>query len=258
MFGGIYVHPIGLLVLFGLVNLLCLLEYQDLAKLMLGNQPRSLSYDKIFIGIVGSLIYLLVTGTAVGFWPTPFILLVIPVMLTFFIRALYSMAENPFNRLFSNLFSILWITIPCAMAVHLGMLNGEFAPVRLIAILLLIWATDTFAYLVGRKIGKTPLFTRVSPNKTWEGIIGGAIASLILAFLLAQYFHEFALWKWMIVGILAIVFGTQGDLIESLLKRTVNIKDSGNVLPGHGGFLDRFDALLFSIPFIYSFLYLCP
>jgi len=258
MFGGIYFHPLVLLVLFGLINIFCLIEYQDLAKLMPGNEARSLSYDKAFMAISGSLVYLIIAGNALDWWDSRWLLLIVPTLFSFFIRALYSKSDNPFLRLFSNMFSVLWISVPTALVVQLAMLNGNFAPLRLIAILLLIWATDTFAYLVGRKVGKTPLFKRVSPNKTWEGIIGGAIASLILAFLLSQYFTEFALWKWMIVGLLAIFFGTQGDLIESLLKRTVNIKDSGTVLPGHGGLLDRFDALLFGIPFIYSFLYLCP
>ncbi len=256
MFSGIYLHPWGLFALFALINVCCLIEFQDLSKLFPGNEARSLGYDKLFMGFVGTSIYSLVAGTAFDWWDSKWMLLIIPILLLFFVRALYSKAEAPFLRLFSNMFSVLWITIPCAMTVHLGMLNGVFAPSRLVAILLLIWATDTFAYLVGRKIGKTPLFKRVSPNKTWEGIIGGAVASLILGGIIAQFLTEFSLLKWLTVAAIAIIFGTQGDLIESLLKRTVNIKDSGTVLPGHGGFLDRFDALLFSVPFIYSFLYL--
>ncbi|MGB0931093.1 MAG: phosphatidate cytidylyltransferase, partial [Chitinophagales bacterium] len=109
------------------------------------------------------------------------------------------------------------------------------------------------AYLVGRLIGKTALFPRISPNKTWEGSIGGAVGGLIIAAALPYVFPtDFGANVWYCVAVVAILFGSLGDLVESMFKRSLGVKDSGNLLPGHGGILDRFDALFFAIPFIYA------
>jgi len=128
---------------------------------------------------------------------------------------------------------------------------------------LLIWTNDTMAYLVGSKIGRHKLFERISPKKTWEGSIGGAIFTLTLAYFLNMFLSwifgfdgEFSRVDWIVIGLIVIIFGTLGDLIESLLKRNLAVKDTGSILPGHGGLLDRFDAFLFSFPFILSYILL--
>lgn len=120
----------------------------------------------------------------------------------------------------------------------------------------MLWTNDTGAYLAGRFFGKHKLFERISPKKTWEGSIGGGILTIGVAFILSVYFTNLDQTNWIVLAILVAVFGGLGDLVESMLKRSLNIKDSGNLLPGHGGILDRFDGLLLSIPFIYSYLYL--
>lgn len=115
--------------------------------------------------------------------------------------------------------------------------------------LYILWASDTGAYLAGRGFGKFKLFERISPKKTWEGSIGGLILSMITAFILSSYYAMPGL-NWYIIAGLIVVAGTLGDLTESMFKRSIGVKDSGNIMPGHGGFLDRFDGLLLSIPFV--------
>ena len=118
----------------------------------------------------------------------------------------------------------------------------------------LLWANDTGAYLVGRKLGRTKLFERISPKKTWEGSLGGAVLGIGVGYLNAQIFTDLSLFNWIIVALLVVVFGSLGDLVESLFKRSLNIKDSGKLLPGHGGLLDRFDGIFIAAPIVYTYL----
>ena len=131
---------------------------------------------------------------------------------------------------------------------------GDYNPHLIIGLFLILWASDTGAYFAGMRFGKRKLFERVSPKKSWEGSVGGAALSLLFAIGIAYFVRELAPWKWMFISLITVIIGTYGDLVESLFKRSMDIKDSGRKLPGHGGFLDRFDSLLLSIPFIIIFL----
>ena len=119
---------------------------------------------------------------------------------------------------------------------------------------ILLWANDTFAYLTGIIFGKHRLFERISPKKSWEGFFGGLVGTVVLSFLVAKLFPVLPFYHWMAVAALIVVFGVYGDLIESLLKRNLKIKDSGHFLPGHGGILDRFDSVLLAAPMVYFYL----
>lgn len=149
-----------------------------------------------------------------------------------------------------SLLGLLYITMPILMLMHFRTQDREtllgdwgwFVPLGLI---LSLWINDTMAYLVGSFIGKTP-FSKISPKKTWEGTIGGAILCVVVMSLLTQ--------EWMVISIIAAIFGTLGDLLESKLKRMANVKDSGSIMPGHGGFLDRFDSLLLATPFVWVYV----
>jgi len=123
-----------------------------------------------------------------------------------------------------------------------------------LGILFLIWSSDSGAYVVGSLIGRTRLFERISPKKSWEGTIGGGLFSLLVAYILSRYFLEIRTDQWLTLAVIVIVAGILGDLIESMLKRSLQIKDSGSILPGHGGILDRFDALIFAVPFAWVYL----
>ncbi len=131
--------------------------------------------------------------------------------------------------------------------------SNNYFPGVLLGMFLLIWVNDTFAYLVGSAIGKHRLFERHSPKKSWEGSIGGFVFTMAAAWLISLFFTQLNLNQWLITAVIAVVFGTYGDLSESMLKRNVNVKDSGNILPGHGGVLDRFDAALLATPFVYLY-----
>lgn len=256
MAGGILLSPYTTWILFAIVNVFCLVEYQKLSAKLPSNQARNASSELAFIVTIGCLIYSLITAVALGWLAPTFLVLGIPLFFLLFIRALYSKAESPFTRLASNLMSLVWFSVPCALFVALGLIEGEYAPYKLLGIIVLVWISDSFAYFSGSMFGKTPLFKRVSPKKTWEGSLGGLLGTLVVAFILSLLVPEWSWLKWSIIAVIATVLGTIGDLVESLLKRSTNVKDSGTILPGHGGFLDRFDAVLFSTPFIFTFVYL--
>lgn len=120
----------------------------------------------------------------------------------------------------------------------------------------MLWANDTGAYLFGVKLGKHRLFERHSPKKSWEGFIGGIFTSVLVGYIISYYFTDYAFYHWLIMAFIISCFGTLGDLVESMFKRSIEIKDSGKILPGHGGLLDRFDGLLLSAPVIFVYLYL--
>lgn len=132
--------------------------------------------------------------------------------------------------------------------------NQEYSPYLMISILVLIWVNDSFAFLVGKNIGKRKLFVSVSPKKTQEGFLGGFVFALIAAYIISILNSDFTLINWLIIASIVSIIGTIGDLVESKLKRQANIKDSGNIMPGHGGILDRLDSLLFAAPFVYLYI----
>jgi len=126
----------------------------------------------------------------------------------------------------------------------------------LLGYFVILWINDTFAYLFGTAFGKHRLFERISPKKSWEGSIGGALISIIAAWLIASFTNSLPLIHWIVIAIIIVICGTLGDLVESMLKRSLNCKDSGTLLPGHGGILDRFDSVLISAPIIFVYIQL--
>lgn len=124
----------------------------------------------------------------------------------------------------------------------------------LIGLFVIIWSSDVFAYLVGSAIGKNRLFERVSPKKSWEGSIGGLSFALLAAYILSLIYPQISLVNWLVLAIIIVIAGTFGDLVESMLKREAGVKDSGTILPGHGGVLDRFDATIFAVPFVFVYV----
>jgi len=159
------------------------------------------------------------------------------------------------------LYGLLYITLPISMMLEIGsektIYGSAYFYILPCAIIFSIWINDTMAYIVGSLIGKTP-FSKISPKKTWEGTVGGAILCIIVIGLLGNYIpvvNYIPVKHWIAIAAICAVFGTAGDLLESKLKRMADVKDSGTIMPGHGGFLDRFDSLLIATPFVW--LYLC-
>ena len=184
-----------------------------------------------------------------------YIMMLIPVM---FICELYRKSPTPIANIGSTLMGVVYVAMPLALLFFIPLMlgRGVWNPWALIFYIFIIWANDVCAYLVGMSIGRHRLFQRISPKKSWEGFVGGLIGAMATGYV-ASTVMEGTHTIWIGMALIAAVTGVFGDLVESLLKRTVDVKDSGNILPGHGGWLDRFDALLLSIPFVFIYLVFC-
>ncbi|MDZ4204846.1 MAG: CDP-archaeol synthase [Bacteroidales bacterium] len=164
----------------------------------------------------------------------------------------------PFQNVGLTLVGILYLAIPMGLLVSffpIGLeLGFDSAGILILGFFIILWVFDSAAYFVGSAIGKHKLCERFSPKKTWEGMIGGMLFGLITAFVLSLIYKQISVLHWLVMTLIIMIFGTLGDLAESMLKRSVNVKDSGRLLPGHGGILDRFDAVLLSVPFLYVYI----
>jgi phosphatidate cytidylyltransferase len=184
------------------------------------------------------------------------LLFLLPVTLSgVFIQELFKKNDAPFTNIGYTYLGLIFTIIPFTFFHGLAYVSGTFNFHFPLAFLLMLWANDTGAYLVGSKLGKTKLFERHSPKKTWEGLIGGILITALAAYIISLYYTDLPLQHWIWIGVIISCFGTTGDLIESMFKRSIDVKDSGGILPGHGGLLDRFDGLLIAAPIVYAYLY---
>jgi phosphatidate cytidylyltransferase len=172
---------------------------------------------------------------------------------------MFSKKENTFLQVGAGISGLIYVSIPFALLFQLafygfGTPKYIFEPKLIFGMILFIWSNDTFAYLVGSFIGKKKLIPRISPGKTVEGTVGGGLITLGISPLVFLWMDILSYEKWAMIALLVVIFGTIGDLIESMLKRNAGVKDSGNLMPGHGGVLDRFDSLIFAVPFVYAYL----
>ena len=188
--------------------------------------------------------------------PLKNVLICVPVSVLTIIAELYRKYQNPFHNIAYTLFGVLFAAIPFCFFYAIAFTTGTYSFHYPLGFLILLWASDTGAYLFGIKLGKHKLFERHSPKKTWEGFIGGMITSLLAAIVISRYFNELPIIHWLVIAVIVVTAGTLGDLSESMLKRSVSAKDSGSLLPGHGGLLDRFDGLLLAAPLVFVYLQL--
>jgi phosphatidate cytidylyltransferase len=196
---------------------------------------------------------------AFPFFPfdSKYLFLAVPIAFLVFILELYRKEKNPFTNIGYTFLGLVFVVVPFAFFYSLGFLvNLDYNYHLPLSFMLMLWASDTGAYLFGRKLGKTKLFERHSPKKTWEGFGGGIFMSVLVAVIVSFLFKEIALPVWVGMAVIIVSLGTLGDLVESMLKRSLDVKDSGTLLPGHGGLLDRFDGLLIAAPMVYVYLYL--
>lgn len=192
-----------------------------------------------------------------GLWNEKFLWLNVFSLASIFYIELYQKDQQPFEQIAKLLLGYLYVIIPFALFTGLGyLLSSEYSFEIPLGFLILIWANDSGAYVFGITLGKNRLFERISPKKSWEGFFGGLIIAGIAAYIISNYFQSIELIHWMVISTIIVVFGTMGDLVESMLKRSKEIKDSGSILPGHGGVLDRFDALFMAAPIVYAYLHL--
>ncbi len=206
--------------------------------------------------LLGLGIYLPAASHLVQRSSLSYLLLSVPLLILAFTAELYRKSTKPFYNLALTVFGVIYVVFPFCFFNAAAFTGGEYNFHIPLGIMLLLWASDTGAYLFGMKLGKHKLFERHSPKKTWEGFFGGMFTSLLVAFILSTQYTELGAVHWLVMSLIIVVGGTLGDLCESMLKRSVNKKDSGSILPGHGGLLDRFDGLLFSAPLVFVYLYL--
>ncbi|MCB0525206.1 MAG: phosphatidate cytidylyltransferase [Saprospiraceae bacterium] len=262
MLGGIFGCKHSFYGLFALLTWACLWE---LYGLLFAEEPKK-RMRQLVGSTWGSLPFILLGGSSFGFWGGgPAFMAMIIIVITaamFFILELFMEHDRPFDYVGRYLVGLFYIGIPFCLLAYLSMPGGEFfgsgeySSWRVLSFLGLIWINDTMAYLFGSWFGKRKLFERISPKKTWEGFIAGGLSSMLVAWFIGSLIPEFTHFQWIGLAFVAAVFGTIGDLVESMLKRSLNIKDSGTLLPGHGGLLDRFDAFVFVIPFYWLVLIL--
>lgn len=207
--------------------------------------------------ISGALTYTMLAANAIGLLGPEGLILIVPFISALFISELWRNKPNPFYNIALSIGGIIYIALPFGLMMYFFdpvILSGYKHYGIVLGFLLILWLNDTGAYFIGSLIGKHKLFERISPGKTWEGSIGGAVFGLLTAWGLSFIFSQLSNVQWMLLALIVVVTGTLGDLVESMLKRSLGIKDSGDILPGHGGILDRFDAVLLSAPFVFVYL----
>ena len=255
--GCILYSPLSFGILFTIINALSVHEFAQLVS-----KSGEVSINKTITVLGGAYLFLALmsfcTQQSVGARVfLPYLGLLLYMMIT----ELYLKKKNPTGNWAYSMLSQLYVALPFALLNVLAFQNSPetgsvtYNPILPLSIFVFIWLSDTGAYCVGSLIGKHRLFERISPKKSWEGSIGGGIFSIASSLGFAHFFPFMPGWQWVGLAIVVVIFGTWGDLTESLMKRQLGIKDSGNILPGHGGMLDRFDSALMAIPAAVVYLY---
>lgn len=259
-----FLRPEAMILLFALVTGLTVWEFTGIV-----NDIADVTTNRMLSTVAGVYFFLSIAGYCSGIVPSA---VFIPYLLTIvylFVSELYTKAPNPINNWAYTMLSQMYIALPLSMinvlafrGVNDGVVYNYLLP---LSIFVFLWTNDTGAYLSGSLFGKHKLFPRVSPGKSWEGSIGGGLLVLAVAAGVGVYENSslhngmaeivLSIPQWMGLGLVVVFFGTWGDLVESLFKRTIGIKDSGNILPGHGGMLDRFDSSLMAFPAAVVYLY---
>ncbi len=186
--------------------------------------------------------------------PSPVSLLVLLLPISLIVIAELARGEQrPLENIATTLFGLLYTAVPMSLMMLVGFVGKEWEPARVLTIIFIVWINDIFAYLVGCSIGKHKMCPSISPKKSWEGFFGGLVFAVAFA-MAAGYMMEGNIYAWGGLGAVVALAGVAGDLVESMIKREYGVKDSGNLIPGHGGVLDRFDALLLAMPFAYIYM----
>ena len=262
LIGCILGGPISFTLLFALITALTIHEF----GVFISKQP-DVEINKPICMLAG--VFLFFGFAYLGVMPgqteilIPYLFLIIYLL----VSELYLKKKNPLNNWAYAMMSQIYIALSFAMlnvlAYHsignegeLSNYQVQYNPILPLSIFIFTWINDTGAYCTGMLFGKHRLFERISPKKSWEGSIGGGVFSIIAAIVMAHYFPFMPISIWIGLALTVVIFGTLGDLTESLLKRTIGIKDSGNILPGHGGMLDRFDSTLMAVPAAVVYLYI--
>ena len=239
----IIMQTISALVFFLIFAILATLELKKIFE------KQNLDFHTWPVIIIGITSYL-----AVVFSEIKFILFL--EIIIYFINLLFQTRKNTLLLAGGAFFSVIYIFIPLSLVVPIGCFENENYNFKILfGLLILIWSSDSWAFVCGKLFGRHKLFERISPNKTWEGFIGSIILTTTTGYIISNNGFGLSHTEWIILGTLTAISATLGDLFQSMLKRQSNIKDSGNLMPGHGGILDRFDSILLCFPMFYLYLY---
>ncbi len=259
--GGFWLHPVSF-VITGLVIVAgTQYEYYLLIR-NTGIRPQMIAGM-----ITGAAGYILSTLVAAGLLPMKTLLALIPLVLVIVVVELYRKQNKPFDALAHTFFSLVYTALPFSMFPFSAFSRdgldtllpnsmAAFSPGIVVGFFLLLWANDTGAYLIGISLGRHRLMERISPKKSWEGFVGGMVIAALTAWLLSGWLGVIGRTGWIIISLIISIAGTYGDLAESMFKRSLGVKDSGTIMPGHGGFLDRFDSTFTSFPLVFLFILL--
>ncbi|MBL4625717.1 MAG: phosphatidate cytidylyltransferase [Flavobacteriales bacterium] len=255
LIGGIMWNQYSFGGLFLVIMLLSLNEFYSLIHRKAGLPQRDLGL------VLATVIYLTNYALATELYEYKILLINLPLLFMVFLHELFMDNRNPFKNIAYTFTGIIYIAIPFSILPYIYTfpeihLTGGTSPAFIMGAFMILWTNDIMAFVVGSLFGRTRLFERISPKKSWEGALGGATFGWGMAYICSMIFHEFQLMEWLGLATVVVVFGTIGDLVESMFKRSIKVKDSGNILPGHGGMLDRFDGILIASPFILSYLIL--
>lgn len=248
--------PVSFAALFTVITGLTVYEFSD----VINKNKEDIHINKIVTTAGGIYLFLAFTGYCSNTDSSRIFLPYLILLMYLMISELYLKHTNPIMNWACSMLSQLYVALPLSLLNVLYFQYGAndvilLNPILPLALFVFLWLNDTGAYCVGSLIGKHKLFERISPKKSWEGSIGGAIITIVIAIVCAHLYPFISTIKWVGLAIVIVAFGTWGDLTESLLKRQLNIKDSGNILPGHGGMLDRFDSSLMAIPAAICYLF---
>ncbi|OUR99458.1 phosphatidate cytidylyltransferase [Flavobacteriales bacterium 33_180_T64] len=240
----------ALIVLFFIFGIICMAEFKKLIQL------KSFFPYIIFILLyLGFAYWKLIADSTKGIDEATQILLVITIFVELIlIKDLFSEKTIPLFGSKRFIITTFYLSSGFVFLICISNFNQTFSPLLVLGSFILVWVNDTFAYLVGKNFGKQKLFPSISPKKTVEGFLGGLFFACIASYFIANFAEALSFTNWLILSIIISVFGTIGDLIESKFKRQANVKDSGVIMPGHGGLLDRLDSIIFAAPFIFLFL----
>ena len=254
-----FLRPISMIFLFALVTGLTVWEYGGLV-----NEWDDIQVNRFISTAAGVSLFLAFAGYCTGYTPATVFIPYLVTVIYLIISELYTKAPNPINNWAYTMLSQMYIALPYSMINVLAFQSNAEGEVSFnyllpLSLFIFLWVNDTGAYCCGSLFGRHKLFPRVSPGKSWEGSIGGAvfvvIAAAVIGYLVGGMQGGYSIPVWIGLGLTVVVFGTLGDLVESLFKRTLGIKDSGSILPGHGGMLDRFDSSLMAIPAAVIYFY---
>ena len=255
----IFIHPVVTGIYFLIVAMIGLWEFYNIAGKQDGVKPNKpvgfLLGAAVYMQCASFLLAFRFSRSAAILFPVIFPLLLL-LLFVLVIGELYRKSEKPFTNIAYTLTGIIYVVVPLALTNVIIYNHGTFSPMILMSVFIFAWCNDTFAYLTGMKLGKHKLFERISPKKTWEGWIGGFLFTIIAAIIVSHFSDVLSVIDFIVIAVITSVIGTFGDLVESMFKRQAGVKDSGNILPGHGGILDRFDILLLVLPAVMCYLFM--